>query len=1315
MKKFLSLVLALVMTMSLVTVSAGAKDFNDSDKISDIAYEEAVNVMSEMGIIDGYADGNFQPQGTLTRGAAAKIIACMMLGKTTAESLGTQAAPFKDVPVGSTFAGYIAYCSESGIIDGYSDGTFRPGNTLTGFAFLKMLLTALGYDSAIEGYANNANWTVNVAGRAKQVGLLDDNDNFVGTRAATREEACLYAVNALQATLVEYSDKGQSITINGATISTGASNAVYVTSNVYDQATSINNSTDNVKNGWTVEFAEKYQPDLALKDTTDAFGRPAHTWTWQKVEIGTYVDYDKMIAEYTTKVTGEDLYDLLGASAIDDCELFVYVDGETDEDILDGAYFDAKDLTKKNDEKVGETGDGVLTQVFKDVKNSEITVAIINTYLAQAAEDYDEKNDDVDLVVYSVENVGSARNPIYMKAAEDSDMSVSGEDFDIEAVKEDDLFLVNIADGEIQTMAAPEILSESTISNFKKDSYVTTGGTQYDYADTARYDVEVLNHYDDSNLKEVTYNVILDAYGYLIGIELNEDPDQYVFLTGIDLKNSNLSVKNADANVIFMDGKMDTVTVNVTKSDLDGIFAAAEDANGDVVYSQLNAWCTYSVNDSGVYTLKEVALAGAAVPDTKVAQYAQDVGAAGKDINEKNVSLKSSTGTTYVYGNDDTVYLNVELDEIQDANDNYVRIVDDVESVTTGVKNVNISVDDAENVDNENGDPDDAYVAPEAEIYTLYKDNGYIIATVTIGENEGTSSNYVYVTSKTGEDGVDQEAYADGKWTWIREVYADGELKNLTEVGTSKYDLEYLDTMVQGEWYEVKYDADGNVRKAEPVNFAIAADKFITRVVDVEDAVNDFDTVLLADTTTVSKLTFKNGTLYTNTQATEGFSVSTSAKILLVLADKTGTKEFDDVEVYSGYTGLTKALRDMNSQGAFTAGSVEISAILERGSAVSIVINDTNAPQTGIVDPGVPEGEYAPVSWGDTQGRGSKAFELRYYGNKQLTESEIKAGIAAIVGSPVDSINYLMGTVRMENGDVYPVDFDQIKVVAIWVDDTIAGYKDAGAGTADAVISGLPANTAYITGRTSTEAAKLSSSAAGVLTVEDDLNADLKLNTAYAVVVGSPALAERYLADEDGAYTIQSTQKYVIAGETIKLKVLAAGNYIITVGDEATQYTDVEANELIPVKVTANVKIEEMEATYQTEDQIQADVTTALETVKGNEGTATGIDSITVDGNEISIVLDHGIDLTNSESVKDTGLIDAAGDLIAKGNTISVSIGGVSVEITATNGASVKGILLNALADALESADSATINVTVKNTASGAVVTGTVLVSQADA
>ncbi len=155
MKKFLSLVLALVMTMSLVTVSAGAKDFTDD---SEITYKEAVDVISALGVVDGYSGGDFRPDDVLTRGAAAKIICNLILGPTTASALNAGTAPFKDVPVTNTFAGYITYCSQQGIISGYADGTFRPTGTLSGNAFMKMLLGALGYDSSIEGYTG-PNWT----------------------------------------------------------------------------------------------------------------------------------------------------------------------------------------------------------------------------------------------------------------------------------------------------------------------------------------------------------------------------------------------------------------------------------------------------------------------------------------------------------------------------------------------------------------------------------------------------------------------------------------------------------------------------------------------------------------------------------------------------------------------------------------------------------------------------------------------------------------------------------------------------------------------------------------------------------------------------------------------------------------------------------------------------------------------------------------------------------------------------------------------------------------------------------------------------
>ena len=180
MKKFLSLVLALVMTMSLVTVSAGAKDFTDSSKIN---YAEAVDVLSEAKVIDGYADGAFNPSNTLTRGAAAKIICNLILGPTAASALVADAAPYKDVAANHPFAGYIAYCQKTGIISGYADGTFKPANSLTGYAFMKMLLGALGYDAANEGYTG-ANWSINVAKQAISIGLNDGlKGEFNGVKA----------------------------------------------------------------------------------------------------------------------------------------------------------------------------------------------------------------------------------------------------------------------------------------------------------------------------------------------------------------------------------------------------------------------------------------------------------------------------------------------------------------------------------------------------------------------------------------------------------------------------------------------------------------------------------------------------------------------------------------------------------------------------------------------------------------------------------------------------------------------------------------------------------------------------------------------------------------------------------------------------------------------------------------------------------------------------------------------------------------------------------------------------------------------------
>ena len=979
MKKFLSLVLALAMTLSLVTISAGAKDFADSDELSGEQYEEAVNVMSEMGIIDGYASGDFQPQGTLTRGAAAKIIACMMLGKTTAEALGTQAAPFKDVPVGSTFAGYIAYCVESGLIDGYADGTFRPQNTLTGFAFLKMLLTALGYDSSIEGYTGT-NWTVNVAGRATQIGLTDGNDEFVGTRAATREEACLYAVNALKATLVEYENKGQEITVSDGTVITVRPSApTYVTSSIAGAATSIDDTIDNTTHDYTVEFAEKYQPDLELDRDIDAFGRPSHTWSWKGYEIGTYVDYDKMVAEYTAKVTGRDLYDAIGRNILNDkdYDFIISVDGETEEEFLDDAYFTAGNLVRTNTNGVGETGNGVLTQVFVDTGAKEVYIAVINTYLAVTG-DYDDKDDELDLEVYSIHNEGTTRDVAYVKNTTDSvaggalnpyteDFTVSGEDFDIADYVDEDIVLVTVADGEVQTIEDPEILSAVTIGAFRRDHYVEVDGTQYDYADSVTYDPEVLDDYDDSNLKDITYNVILDPYGYMIGVEQNEDPDQYLFLVGMDASASNLSSRVAEANVIFMDGTVETVDINTTRS---------ENANGDDLVNDadavMNTWCTYTVNSDGVYTLTEV---GNAINGEDVAQTHDTIRT---EIDRSHVSLSvagSIAGNpSRVYGNDETVYLVAETDKI-DSDSEYVStgandpgnndtddaaIIDDVASVVVGVENTDIEVMDRDEVIALYTYTDPAEEDINASttgtdnishgVYVLYDDESYVIGAVVIGEDAGSTSNFVYVIS----DDANRESYssADDEYTWTREVILNGELTEISYVGDTLDEIggqTRTGGMRQGQWYYVKYYADGTVKEADlvddlnlatntVVNRYIVEDTILDAVVEIDD--NSEEHVLL-ENAREQNLTFRNGTLYSRDSQNEGIWVSPN--VMVVRIQTVDDVDYDEVEYYEGRDGLEDALDDLYID---ANDDVYVSAIVEDGAAVVIILNNFNENYT---------------------------------------------------------------------------------------------------------------------------------------------------------------------------------------------------------------------------------------------------------------------------------------------------------------------------------------------------------------------------------
>ena len=964
MKKFLSLVLALTMMMSLVTINAGAKEFTDDE---DQNYDEAIAVISEIGVVDGYPDGSFKPQGTLTRGAAAKIICNLILGPTTAGELHADTAPYKDVPTSNAFSGYIAYCAKEKIISGYADGTFRPSAGLTGYAFMKMLLGALGYDAENEGYTG-ANWSINVAKQAIGIGLNNSLvDEFNGVDQVTREEAALYAFNTLKATMVDY-DQKITTTINGVdvVISQGTAKPVDWSEG--------SNRDGNIKDDGYVQFAEEYFPKLYLDNTTDAFGRPAREWEYSGNTVGTYVNHDILKKEFTTEVTGRDLYDVLGKSTIDDYEFLISVDGETEKNVLGDAFFTEDNILRSNTKGVGGTGNGVLTQVYVDTDNKDVYIAVINTYLAVATDDYNEKKDEATYTVWSLENKGTSSDKTLVKAlpakstdaAINLDLTVSGEDFAIEEVKEDDIVLVHVAEGEIKEIMEPEVLSEVEITAFKNGSWITVDGEQYDYNDAIQYDDDVLDDYDDTNMKDTTYNVYLDAYGYAIGVEVVEESSNYLFLTGMDGSNSNLSNRNVDANVIFTDGTMATVTVN---------FKDSENAAGGSLTpgALMNTWCKYTVNGDKVYTLTEIADSKATFENAdgstdKAGQGSNldTASAADKEfvtLDKSHVTLNGitdSTGFKRVYANDNSVFLSVETEKLNNNSTDYV-IISDVDGISTGIQNVNLKAWNAKAVKAD----DTAYSAvAEANIshgvYTLFDDDGYVIAAVVVGEDDGTTTNYAFVTS----DSMNRESYDKEKdeYTWSREAIVNGELVTLTETGSSNPELR---GMVRGSWYEVKYYADGTVRRVTEIkkdngDTTVDANEFYANssapvgtypkyvgLIDyVEKASDDNDTVVLYQDLTAQTyvVSVKGSTLQVDTTistGSRGFAVSPSAKTVLIQDSVTSSGKvtlMDDIYEYTGGSaGLERAVRNLNDNAKFKG---YIGAVIENGVATSVVIYD---------------------------------------------------------------------------------------------------------------------------------------------------------------------------------------------------------------------------------------------------------------------------------------------------------------------------------------------------------------------------------------
>ena len=567
MKKFLSLVLALVMTMSLVTISAGAKDFADD---SDIDYKAAVDVISELGVVDGYSDNSFRPDGLLTRGAAAKIICNLILGPTTASALSASTAPFKDVPTTNVFAGYITYCAQQGIISGYGDGTFRPTGTLTGNAFMKMLLGALGYDASIEGYTG-ANWQVNVVKQAIGIGLDDGNDNFVGSKSVTRGEAALYAFNMLQATMVEY-DQQNTIVVGDITINTTSSRKEVA-----------NTGDEGIENDNKMQFAERYFTDLSKRSgTADEFERPSTTWRLKSRDIGTYAD--EADVTYTASVELGDIYSDLGLTdGIDGSDVTYFVDGA---DKTKADWDNTMDIVRGSKKDVPASGNGVLTEVFYDEDNDSVTITVVNTYVGE---------------VNAVRNDSSTRDAYITVKGVDGYVtpnSFSGHnEFETESFDKDDVVAYTFSEKEkeIQSVELAEAVT-GAMTRYTNTGSVTVAGNKYD---ANKKSSDAIVNYMTSVQRGTDVTAYLDQYGYLLYVDGDTSKDYAVVVKLV--RNTGDLNDEIKADLLLTTGEVERVTIDKDSPALTG--AKFTGADLDILGIETAASENLSLYDIVSYTI----------------------------------------------------------------------------------------------------------------------------------------------------------------------------------------------------------------------------------------------------------------------------------------------------------------------------------------------------------------------------------------------------------------------------------------------------------------------------------------------------------------------------------------------------------------------------------------------------------------------------------------------------------------------------------------------------------------------------------------
>ena len=505
-RKVLALVLVVATLFSFVAMTASAKEYTDTDKVS---YTEAVDVLSAIGILNGYPDGTFRPTNTIARHEMAKMVAVLANAGDDIADLYAGACKFADMTGDAVWAkSYVAYCNQMGIVAGRNATTFDPYGKVTGIETAKMLLCLIGFDAKAQGYVGS-NWQTHVLADAKNIGLLSGfAADYNPQKAITREEAAQMMLNALQAPMVvgTVSDSIVNITNNAWLVQIGKDGKFDLTladaEKKYDCWVLYGNVVVSNIPVWT-----NYK-GLKVSVGSDCYMNPVTEWTYSNAK-GTVIwksqyaltpDFsDTNVVDFKTLLKEE------RESKLHDYVAYLYVDG-----FLRDAYWNGVKLNTLSDRTWNAlsdlTGKGVLTNVFVDDVDHEVIITIKNTYIDR------------------VENTTKASNMFTLAHYTNYKgyNAFSNKDY---GFKTGDIILYWICNEGLHDakLAEPVNVTATRATTYKGDpaqSTVVAGGKTYEYA----YNFEtmlaaqndVMGNVSNGFEYDASYNLYLDEYGYIM-------------------------------------------------------------------------------------------------------------------------------------------------------------------------------------------------------------------------------------------------------------------------------------------------------------------------------------------------------------------------------------------------------------------------------------------------------------------------------------------------------------------------------------------------------------------------------------------------------------------------------------------------------------------------------------------------------------------------------------------------------------------------------------------------------------------------------